>query len=87
MGGDGAAGGDVVGGEGLEAAETLVMEVLGYCAEPEGFEDHIADPELECAVGLAAVQSFFGALQTLYVGEAREMDAVPDSCERDRRYE
>jgi len=39
----------------LEAAQTLVMEVLGYCDQPEGLEDHVIDEELGPQVAAAAV--------------------------------
>jgi hypothetical protein len=40
----------------MEAAETLVMEVLGYCDQPEGWEDHVIDEHLGPEVAAAAVK-------------------------------
>jgi|LauGreDrversion2_3_1035106.scaffolds.fasta_scaffold141064_1 hypothetical protein len=39
-----------------EAAETLVMEVLGYCDQPEGWEDRLIDEHLGSDVADAAVK-------------------------------
>ena len=39
----------------LEAVQTLVMEVLGYCDQPEGLEDQVVDEELGTEIAVAAV--------------------------------
>ena len=40
----------------IEAAESLVMELIGYCEAPEGFEDHVADEALSSQMVTAAIQ-------------------------------